>query len=168
MASALVTAALSAGCASAGSLGTGLVLKASERRRALRDAGRLEVERRRVVQGYEATRELVHHVAELNHCVYHVEGAASRDELETYADSGRRHRLAIRCLVRAHAEMFGSELVAVVVGATDALEQFFDAAWNDAPRDVVLSQMRLWEDGASTIVLGAQEAQAALLGAGAS
>lgn len=163
MASAFVTAAFGAGCASMGSLVTGFALKAAERRGTLRDAGRLEIERKRAVQAYEATHELTHHVTELIHCVHHVVEADSRTELEEYTESGQKHRLSMRQLAREHEDTFGSDLVTEVVLATDKVAELFAAAWNEEPAEVLEGRMRAWQRDANVVMERARRTRDALL-----
>ena len=64
--------AVGAACAASGSLITGYVLKLTESRRTIRDAGREDIVRKQRVDRYDALQNLLRGQAQLKHCVYHV------------------------------------------------------------------------------------------------
>lgn len=123
----LGTVAFGAACAAIGSLVTGYLLKAAEHRREMRDAGPLEVERKRHLDRYEAVRSLSGMLAELRHCVDHVRGDRDNRFVDGYTSKGERLRLEIRESARAEILGLGPEMVAAITAVTDHAHEILSA-----------------------------------------
>ncbi|HEX8065210.1 MAG TPA: hypothetical protein VF520_01650 [Thermoleophilaceae bacterium] len=138
----VLTAGVGAACAAAGSFVTGYLLKRSEQRRALRDAGRLEVERKRSLDLYEALRGITGHIAELDHCIMHLSSPRTDDGRRHYSETGARVRSELRALARAEIQVLGEDTVQLLMWVTDLAGRFFAAAESPAASDEDLATRR--------------------------
>jgi hypothetical protein len=138
----LITVGVGAGGAALGSLVTGYLLKAADRRGVLRDAGPLEVKRKEHLDRYEAVKSLSGQLANLKHYVDHVCKDKNADSRRAYRKKGEALSREIRGQARSEIYGFGPEVLPAIYEITDKAQAILAVGRGADPRDAYAAETR--------------------------
>jgi hypothetical protein len=139
--SSLVTVGVGAGGAALGSLVTGYLLKAADRRAELRIAGRVEVRRQQHLDRHKTAKSLSGQLANLKHYLDHACEDENADSRLAYRERGERLCREIRGRARSEIYDVGPDVLSAIYDVTDRAQAILALGREDDSHNVGAAAM---------------------------